>query len=354
MLMARVIRMVPLARASVCAAAAIAALCISATASAGLGSTAASMGSTAWSNLWWTRDQQGQRLLQSDQPGKAAARFSDPRRRAYADLRAGQYAQAAKLLAPFHDVHSEYNRGNALAHTGHLQDALDAYDAALAKAPNDHDARHNRDLVARALRQSGKQHRSQQHGQEQQKGQHGGASPHAGGAQQHQGGNGQHTGDAQHNPGGSHNGSQQQRSGNGQQNSGNGQHGPQQHSGGTGPHSGGAQQNSGNPQQGGGAGQQAGGSPQQHSGASLSSGTVGQNGNRQQPSQAAAAAAAAARANTGRAASAAASKPESEQALSLEQWLRRIPDDPGGLLRRKFLIEHLMRQRSADQRSANP
>jgi len=329
MLMARVIRMVPLARASVCAAAAIAALCISATASAGLGSTAASMGSTAWSNLWWTRDQQGQRLLQSDQPGKAAARFSDPRRRAYADLRAGQYAQAAKLLAPFHDVHSEYNRGNALAHTGHLQDALDAYDAALAKAPNDHDARHNRDLVARALRQSGKQHRSQQHGQEQQKGQHGGASPHAGGAQQHQGGNGQHTGDAQHNPGGSHNGSQQQRSGNGQQ-------------------------NSGNPQQGGGAGQQAGGSPQQHSGASLSSGTVGQNGNRQQPSQAAAAAAAAARANTGRAASAAASKPESEQALSLEQWLRRIPDDPGGLLRRKFLIEHLMRQRSADQRSANP
>jgi len=322
MLMARVIRMVPLARASVCAAAAIAALCISATASAGLGSTAASMGSTAWSNLWWTRDQQGQRLLQSDQPGKAAARFSDPRRRAYADLRAGQYAQAAKLLAPFHDVHSEYNRGNALAHTGHLQDALDAYDAALAKAPNDHDARHNRDLVARALRQSGKQHRSQQHGQEQQKGQHGGASPHAGGAQQHQGGNGQH--------------------------------GPQQHSGGTGPHSGGAQQNSGNPQQGGGAGQQAGGSPQQHSGASLSSGTVGQNGNRQQPSQAAAAAAAAARANTGRAASAAASKPESEQALSLEQWLRRIPDDPGGLLRRKFLIEHLMRQRSADQRSANP
>jgi Ca-activated chloride channel family protein len=33
-----------------------------------------------------------------------------------------------------------------------------------------------------------------------------------------------------------------------------------------------------------------------------------------------------------------------EQQLALDQWLRQIPDDPGGLLRRKFLIEHLMRQ----------
>jgi Ca-activated chloride channel family protein len=24
----------------------------------------------------------------------------------------------------------------------------------------------------------------------------------------------------------------------------------------------------------------------------------------------------------------------------MEQWLRRIPDDPGGLLRQKFLREH--------------
>jgi Ca-activated chloride channel family protein len=29
----------------------------------------------------------------------------------------------------------------------------------------------------------------------------------------------------------------------------------------------------------------------------------------------------------------------------VEQWLRRIPDDPGGLLRRKFL--HQYRERAA-------
>ena len=36
--------------------------------------------------------------------------------------------------------------------------------------------------------------------------------------------------------------------------------------------------------------------------------------------------------------------PRNEQQLSQDQWLRRIPDDPGGLLRRKFMIEHLIKQ----------
>ena len=35
----------------------------------------------------------------------------------------------------------------------------------------------------------------------------------------------------------------------------------------------------------------------------------------------------------------------SEEQQAMEQWLRRIPDDPGGLLRRKFLYQY--RQRAA-------
>ena len=41
--------------------------------------------------------------------------------------------------------------------------------------------------------------------------------------------------------------------------------------------------------------------------------------------------------------------PLSEQQLSREQWLRSIPDDPGGLLRRKFMIEYMLRQQKAQQ-----
>lgn len=36
----------------------------------------------------------------------------------------------------------------------------------------------------------------------------------------------------------------------------------------------------------------------------------------------------------------------SEEQLAAEQWLRRIPDDPGGLLRRKFLYQYQQRERN--------
>ena len=39
-----------------------------------------------------------------------------------------------------------------------------------------------------------------------------------------------------------------------------------------------------------------------------------------------------------------------EQAQALEQWLRRVPDDPGGLLRRKFQYETNQRLRRGDYR----
>lgn len=39
-----------------------------------------------------------------------------------------------------------------------------------------------------------------------------------------------------------------------------------------------------------------------------------------------------------------------EQADAMEQWLRRVPDDPGGLLRRKFQYENQQRLREGDYR----
>jgi Ca-activated chloride channel family protein len=115
-----------------------------------LACTCAQAGS--WSDLWWTREQQGQRLLQQHRPQEAARLFSDPRRRAYAEGEAGHPAQTAQLLKPFLDADSLYNRGNALARSGQLAEALAAYDAALKRAPQDPDIRHNRELVARALK----------------------------------------------------------------------------------------------------------------------------------------------------------------------------------------------------------
>jgi len=41
---------------------------------------------------------------------------------------------------------------------------------------------------------------------------------------------------------------------------------------------------------------------------------------------------------------AASDEPPDEAEQAVEQWLRRIPDDPGGLLRRKFLFQYRQRE----------
>ncbi len=295
---------------------------------------------SAWSNLWRTPDQQGQALLDAGQPAQAAEHFQDPRRRAYADLEAKGYGEAAKLLAPFTDAQSEYNRGNALAESGQLQAALAAYDAALKQAPADEDIRHNRDLVERALQQQRQRQSPQSRSKNRRQGDQ------ANGSQ----------------------GQQSRQSKPGQQ----GASGSQQ--------SGGASQRSG------GASQQAaaGGSQATASNQATPSGSqagVNRPGDSSEAQRDAAFAAAHARAqrqqgangNTAKAqgseqngkapntdgllaggAQTPKQKPESERQMALDQWLRQIPDSPAGLLQRKFLIEHIMRQQGGEPPESVP
>ncbi|MHB8814236.1 MAG: hypothetical protein ACYDAE_13305 [Steroidobacteraceae bacterium] len=305
---------------------------------------------TAWSDLWRTPDQQGQALLDAGRPAQAAQRFHDPRRRAYADLEAARYQEAAKELAPFTDADSEYNRGNALARSGQLQAALAAYDAALKQAPADRDIRHNRDLVERALRRQRQSQQSSGNGRQ------GGQGTPSSGQQPQQ--------SAASRQGGS--GSQQSGSGSRQ----GGARGPQPQP------TGGGQAASSGPQ--------AGANPQGNSPSDPNSFASSKEGPGQAQRDAAFAAALARKQQRGGPGSAAQAqglarngtsglspkgaakapdtgsllaggtqtprqKPESERELALDQWLRQIPDSPAGLLQRKFLIEHMMKQQGGDE-----
>ncbi|MBN8764323.1 MAG: tetratricopeptide repeat protein, partial [Thiobacillus sp.] len=100
--------------------------------------------SPTWNGLWRTPDQRAQQLLQQGKAAEASRLFQDPRRKAYAELQAGNFSQAAQDFHAFNDTDGQYNRGNALARAGHLQEAIQAYDAALAHDPDNADARHNR------------------------------------------------------------------------------------------------------------------------------------------------------------------------------------------------------------------
>ncbi|WP_437881130.1 VWA domain-containing protein [Pseudomonas sp. LRF_L74] len=240
-------------------------------------------------DLWLRPDQQGQRLLQAEKPKEAASRFEDPQWQGEALYRAGDYPAAAARFAQGDSAAAHYNRGNALAKSNELEAAIDAYDQALEQQPDLLPARQNKALVEQLLQQQKQQQKQNSQQQDQQQS----SAP-----QQQQNDKPQP--------------SQQPKSDQSQPND-EGQTGQKQ------------------PQDQDRQGQQTPQQPQAKPENNEAQQQPAQSGEQSQDAPKPA------RAEAGEALS-------DERRDALEQWLRQIPDEPGELLRRKFLYEQQRRQ----------
>ncbi len=101
-----------------------------------------------WDDLWLRSDQQGARALEKN--AEAAHLFHSPEWKGVAYYRARQYQKAADAFKQLNTALAHYNRGNALAFLGKLEEAIIAYQKALKKNPQHIDAKHNLDIVKRA------------------------------------------------------------------------------------------------------------------------------------------------------------------------------------------------------------
>ncbi|MGR8932833.1 MAG: VWA domain-containing protein [Gammaproteobacteria bacterium] len=118
-------------------------------------------------NLWQTPDQQGQQAFRQQHYEQAAERFDNQAWKAAAQYKAGHYDAALEALHDPQNADDFYNRGNALAQKGRLNDAVQAYDKALQLNPQHEDARYNKELVEKALQQQQEQQQDSQKQQEQ-------------------------------------------------------------------------------------------------------------------------------------------------------------------------------------------
>lgn len=255
-----------------------------------------------WEDLWQTRDQQGRRALQNGNADAAAALFEDPRWQATAAFEAQDYDTARRGFAAGDSADDWYNLGNTLAAAGDYEGALNAYDESLERAPDRADAMKNRQIVEQ-LKEQQQQEQNQQSQQ----------------------------GDSQNSP------EQSEQNSDSQQND----------SESSDPQSQESQNGDGNEndQEQGSSDPQRDQKDQQRQEAS--------NGNRdEQGSPGSESQSEAPELSTPQPQIDTSQMQENiERDQAMEQWLRRVPDDPSGLLREKFRYESRRRQQqSNDQR----
>jgi Ca-activated chloride channel family protein len=110
-----------------------------------------------WRELFINDNQRAYELLEEGQAAEAAQTFDESTWQGIAAYKAQEYAEALQYWSNEESPITYYNRGNALAQNGKLPEALQAYDQALAAKPDWEDAQFNRDLVAKLLDSQQKQ-----------------------------------------------------------------------------------------------------------------------------------------------------------------------------------------------------
>lgn len=126
-----------------------------------------SMTHPAYAGFLFSQNQEGALMFSSKEYAKASEKFTDDAWKASALYKAGDYAGALKLLEGKTDVTSLYNKGNALAKSGQIAEAIKTYEDVLKKQPDHEDAKFNLEYL-KSMPQQNKQQQNQQNRQQKQ------------------------------------------------------------------------------------------------------------------------------------------------------------------------------------------
>ena len=245
-----------------------------------------------WQDLWKTRDQRAQAFYKEGNFENAANTFKSTDWKASSYYKQGQFEEAIKYFSQKEDASNNYNHANALSKAGKLEEALGYYEKSLQQQPDNDDAKFNRDLVKKLLEQQQEQEdKSDQQDSEEQS-------------------------DEQNQEQSEQDDQQQKSQDSDQQDQSQESQNQENES---------DQKQDGEPSE-----EQA---EQQESRQSEDENEENAKQQETQPSP-----------------SELADMSEQEKKQELEQWLRRVPDDPGGLLRRKFFLESRQKQTRASDK----
>ena len=272
----------------------------------------------SWENVWERSDQQAMKALEQEDPKKAANLFEQPDWKGIAHYRAGDYEHAEQAFSGIDSPDAHYNRGNALAKLGKYPEAMASYQAALTEQPDHGDAQHNLEVLKKLLKDQQSQPSQRSESQFSDESSKDNLQAGEQGSQDQQ--------------------SQEQASEKNDQDETRSQSGSKQdgNENEKGP-AGSTQDSLDNAKQ---SEESESQSPSQDSQentdpSDIAQPSPGENEKDADPQE-----------RLASASQSESTRDDQKSQQALQQWLRRIPDDPGGLLRRKFLLEHRRRMES--------
>jgi Ca-activated chloride channel homolog len=298
-----------------------------------------------FSDLWLRPDQQAARALARGDAKQAQTLAKDPALRGSAAYRAEDFASASEAWAKAGGADALYNQGNALAKAGKYEEAITAYQQALEMNPKLDDAQANKQAVEDWLKQQqSKDQKNQQNNDKQQSGQQDKKDQQQSGQQQdkqdqQQGQDGQQKSqDPQQAQDGKQDPQKQDKPSDSQQDQSK-KDGEDQSRQDKADQQKDSQAESGDDQK----------NPVDAKKSAADEARDQQQRDQQQKQLSSAIDQALGDKKDGKESKVPVASPEDEasreQQQALQQWLQRVPDDPGGLLRRKFQLEYDRRQR---------
>ncbi len=274
-----------------------------------------------WAQLWQNDNQQGAALMEQKNYQEAAKTFTDKRWQAGAHYRQGEYDKSLEVLQGFDGVEDEYNRGNSYAMSGDYHKAIQSYKRVLEMNKAHEDAAYNLKQLEEMLRQQQRQKQQSDKSDE-----------------QSQQGDSEQSDQNDSDPGES-----EQDKGEAEQNQQSDQNEPSSSQNGQPDSSSNAQQYDSK--------QDDEGETEQQSEQASPSEEPQDNQEAEAPLTQSQTDQEQVQDSENEGLSSTHSEMTSEQQQALEQWLRRIPDDPGGLLRRKFQYQYQRQYQNSGEES---
>ena len=124
--------------------------------------------SSLWDSLWQTADQQANQRLKNNNPAEAAKLFNNKQWKAASFYKNKQYQESIEALKDINTPDAHYNAGNAYAKLGQTDKAIEEYSKSIKLNPNHEDAKHNKKILEQKKKQDQKKDQKKDKNKDQQ------------------------------------------------------------------------------------------------------------------------------------------------------------------------------------------